>query len=422
MMNTRSAILSGSATRWGLLLLLAGGIVAGTVPGIATARGSKANKVKLSHSEKEARDDASDARSALAKGKIRRAIRRAEDAVNAQPQVADYRMVLGQSYLKAGRFVSARDAFADVLTLDPDNAGAALNLALMQIATGDAAGARKTLDAHANTVPVADRGLAIALAGDPVAAVELLGPATRAPDSDATVRQNFALSLALAGRWREAETVAAIDIAPANVAKRILEWSNFARPTGVSDQVASLLGVKPVADDGQPAGLALPARGFASLPAKAAEALATVAEANTAPPGGTIAAQEDVALPPASPVETASVTTAASAVTRIAAPARGSARGNFYVQLGAFQNADLARNAWARISRSYASFAGQTPRGMAVTANGKSLYRLSVGGFSRRSADAMCSGYRARGGTCFVRVGAGDSVAVWARGNALAAN
>ncbi|WP_430983686.1 hypothetical protein, partial [Escherichia coli] len=80
-------------------------------------------------------------------------------------------------------------------------------LALAQIATGDWAGARKTLDTHAATIPVADRGLAIALAGDPATAVEVLEPAARAPEADAKIRQNFALSLALAGRWREAQTV-----------------------------------------------------------------------------------------------------------------------------------------------------------------------------------------------------------------------
>ncbi|MFX8304973.1 tetratricopeptide repeat protein, partial [Acinetobacter baumannii] len=89
------------------------------------------------------------------------AIRHAEAAVGDQPQVAAYRLLLGQSYLKGGRFASARDVFADVLSLDDSNGKVALNLALAQIATGDWAGARKTLDTHAATIPVADRGLAI---------------------------------------------------------------------------------------------------------------------------------------------------------------------------------------------------------------------------------------------------------------------
>ena len=44
-----------------------------------------------------------------------------------------------------------------------------------------------------------------------------------------------------------------------------------------------------------------------------------------------------------------------------------------------------------------------------------SFYRLSVGGFARGDADAMCRRYRATGGVCFVRAGAGDQVAQWLR-------
>ncbi|WP_201796597.1 hypothetical protein, partial [Tenacibaculum discolor] len=54
-----------------------------------------------------------------------------------------------------------------------------------------------------------------------------------------------------------AQTVVAMDIAPADVPKRILEWSTFSRPVSASDQVAALLGVTPVVDPGRPAALAL---------------------------------------------------------------------------------------------------------------------------------------------------------------------
>ena len=181
----------------------------------------------------------------------------AEAAVGLRPQVASYRMLLGQSYLKAGRFGSAREAFADAMTLEPGNGKAALNLALAEIATGDWAGARKTLDAHTDIIAVSDRGLAMALAGDPAGAVDVLIAATRSPEADAKTRQNLALSLALAGRWRDARSVVAVDVAPGEVDKRILQWAAFARPTSASDQVAALLGVTPVQDPGQPVALAL---------------------------------------------------------------------------------------------------------------------------------------------------------------------
>ena len=57
---------------------------------------------------------------------------------------------------------------------------------------------------------------------------------------------------------------------------------------------------------------------------------------------------------------------------------------------------------------------------MSVTTKGKSFYRLSVGGFARGDAVALCLGYRATGGSCFVRAGAGDQVAMWAKGRELA--
>src|SRR5690606_15546062 len=112
-----------------------------------------------------------------------------------------YRELLGQAYLLAGRFASARQAFTDVLTLDPSNGRAALNLALTEIAGGDWSGARDTLAVHANTIPASDLGLAFALAGDPVKAVEILAPAAREANAGAKTRQNLALALALAGRW-----------------------------------------------------------------------------------------------------------------------------------------------------------------------------------------------------------------------------
>ena len=73
---------------------------------------------------------AAKARLAMAKHDADLAIGAAETAVAAQPRNADYRMLLGQAYLGAGRFSSAETSFADTLTLDPNRERAALNLAL----------------------------------------------------------------------------------------------------------------------------------------------------------------------------------------------------------------------------------------------------------------------------------------------------
>jgi hypothetical protein len=89
--------------------------------------------------------------------------------------------------------------------------------------------------------------------------------------------------------------------------------------------------------------------------------------------------------------------------------------GTWYVQHGAFDSASVAQDAWNRASRRFAILAGYSPNGMTFKANGEDVYRLSVGGFSRSAADTLCRQYRAKGGACFVRQGAGDVTAQWLR-------
>jgi tetratricopeptide (TPR) repeat protein len=352
--------------------------------------------------------------------------------------------LLGQAYLAAGRFPSAVGALTDALALDPASGAAALHLALAQIATGDWGGARETLGAHEGSIPAADRGLALALAGDPVTAVAVLNAAAREPGADAKTRQNLALSLALAGRWNEAKTVASLDMSPAEVDARIMQWASFAKPTGAADQVAALLGVVPVVDGGQPERLAL----NTSSPNVAAVAQ-TVAPVDTYMPGQ-VAAAADVAVPAPSvgSIDVANIASGvvfaprreivqaipvtspmrvamgsvpkvrpAVAAVAVAAPAqvvvRAPAKGNFYVQLGAFESAGVARDAWSRMARRVGPLGSYVPQGTKVSARGQNFYRLSVGGFARGDADTLCRKLRAGGGTCFVRAGAGDQVAAW---------
>ena len=393
------------------------------------------------------------ARQDLAKGRIDRAIVAAEGAVGYAPEVAAYRVLLGQAYLKAGRFTSAQAAFADAVTLDPTNGKAALHLALAQIAEGQWDGARKTLDANASTIAVSDRGLAIALAGDPGAAVDLLSTAARSPEADAKTRQNYALALALAGRWADSKTIVAMDVAPGEVDARIMQWASFAKPKSASDQVASLLGVTPVEDAGQPVRLALvrndtvavataaPIDTYMPTAPVAPVAVAAVVPAEPAPAPIAVAAavsnvsfaprQEVIqALPPRiaravaqsranAPGAVAAKPRAVLTPTPRSAPAavvaRQPAAGNFYVQLGAYDSAEVARDAWGRATRAHAGFAGKTPSGVAISTKTGTYYRLSVGGFARADADALCKGYRTKGGACFVRAGAGDKSVAWVK-------
>jgi Flp pilus assembly protein TadD len=417
-----------------------------------------------SESPKRAASEAAAAQKAMAKRQGDKAVRHAELAVQFAPNSAEYRALLGQAYLLAGRFVSARQALGDSLMLNPDDAAVALNLTLAQIAMGDWSGARRTLDQNDN-IPASDRGLAYALAGDPMRAVDILEPAARAADSSPKTRQNFALSLALAGRWAEAKTVASMDLAPAEADSRIMEWASFARPTNAYDQVASLLGVRAVQDGGQPVQLALviPTQnvGVAAVepapaanpvdaympgtPSNAVEVATEVSDETgvdvaavvpTAPVFETVAdvatgprivfapRAEIVQAIPASvrgpaPVRAVAPARAASPVRVAAAPApaqRNYAKGNFYVQLGAFDSSGVARDARRRTAARVPAIARHTPQGANVTTKSGSFYRLSVGGFARADADSLCQTVRSTGGNCFVRVQAGDQVASWARG------
>src|SRR5689334_19168088 len=115
----------------GLSALAIGTVMAGSAIGGDAAKGSPA-------------DHARKAGKALDKHRPALAIGEAEAAVAAAPSVANYRVLLAKSYLQAGRFQSARAAYADALSLVPDDGATALNLALMQIATGDFATARTT--------------------------------------------------------------------------------------------------------------------------------------------------------------------------------------------------------------------------------------------------------------------------------------
>ena len=361
------------------------------------------------------------AQQALAKQDAAAAVTFAEEAVGLRPRDAGYRLVLAQSYLKTGRFVAARTAFADVLALDPENGRAALNLALATIAGGDWLAARGVLAEHAARIPAADHGLALALAGDPAGAVTMLTAAAREPGAGAQVRQNLALALALAGNWQMARVVAATDMSPADVDTRMQQWADLAQPHGAADQVATLLGVTPVADAGQPLTLALHAPTPVAPPQLAeevsAEQIAEVplqpATPATRPPAIVFAAPREV-------VQTLHGNIRAGrepVVPRRAEPATG----EWYVQLGAYRSAESAREAWARIAQRLARIGEHAPRSTTFRSENGEVYRLSVGGFARADAEGLCRRLKIAGGDCFVRRQAGDRVAAWARGGIMLA-
>ena len=390
------------------------------------------------------------AQDAVQKGDFAQGLGFAERAVELSPRDVGYRMILADLYLKNGRFQSAEATFADVRQLDPTNVRASFSIALARIALGRPAGAVAELDRLAETASPADIGLAYALAGEPRRAIEMLEPAARAPGATARVRQNLALSYALAGEWDKARLTAAQDLSPADLGPRLEQWAGLAQPGGGATQVAALLGVTPAEDAGQPVRLALaPAQpsgtAFAAagpLPEPAPETVAAtapaLAQAEIAPEPVAVAQAEPapVAASQAEPVQIAngelpqwvseraaaeaaapapaeetrplyaeavqalvtpqpSVSAPVRAIERLSprfeAPRRAartaqSGPGRFAVQLGAYSSSSSVERAWAQMLRRF-GFADLTPLSTTVSVPGRgTLHRLSVAGFASRAA------------------------------------
>jgi Flp pilus assembly protein TadD len=385
------------------------------------------------------------ARSALAAHKGVAAVDAAEKAVALQPQDAGYRMLLGQTYLAAGRFASAETSFRDSLSLNADQPRAKFNVALAQIAQGQAGEAQATLHALDGQIPTADLGLALALSGDRQTAITMLVKNVRDGKSDARTRQNLALAFALNGQWREARAVAMQDTPPNQINDQISRWAELAKPeTAGSMQVASMLGVKPANDPGLPTELAL----TSPVPSQAPVALAAADPAPTAAAAMPVVATEtasvtvplDVPIQPAKSVDApaATVMLAAQSVEKrsdiatpvlLRAPEQPFRRAvmtvqpkpvfrssGYVVQLGAFSRAGAIQAAWDRASKSMPRLTGYAPAHAQFSLSGASLVRLSVSGFADRAgAVSLCGQIRAKGGQCFVRATAGDAPLQWAK-------
>jgi tetratricopeptide (TPR) repeat protein len=374
------------------------------------------------------------------------------------PSSADHRALLGQAYLQAGRFHSAETAFNDALRLAPDHGRAALGLGLAQIALGKNDQALASLEQAHDRVPDADVGLAVALAGDRAGALAILEPAARASDASPKARQNLALTYALAGRWGEARTIASQDVSPDMLDKRMIEWSSFTRPRGTNEQVANLLGVKPVMDSGMPTELALIDAPAVSAPVAVAAIEPQPAPAEVIPavtPVTEVAVAPEPVAPPSAirpvdiappvfaepaapaPVQAAKPyfvkATAAdalqakpmyvqpvSAQPKMVAAVRPIVRsgGNFVVQLGAFSSQDRLERGWNNSLSKVSWLKDYAPVSTTFKSltDGRSLHRLAISGFSSRiEAVNLCRKVRERGGICFVRGTAGDMPVQWVK-------
>ena len=406
-----------------MLKLAASSLIVGLVGTGCSQTGDMgvASASSVAKQEALAAKSAAQANKYLTKRDFDRAVIAAETAVAAAPDNSGYRLLLGQSYLNAGRFASAEAAFGDVLTLDSSNAKAALNLALSQIASGHNDAAIRTLDTHRTVLSAADYGLAVALAGDPAGAVSVLEVAARDGRADTKLRQNLALAYALAGKWNHARVMAAQDLSPDLLDARMTQWANFVRPSAASQQVASLLGVTPANDPGQPERLALRAGSTqtAMIDAPIEAPVEQIVETPEPVMQTAVAPVFEMAAKPET-VQAPLIRSDVKPLKQVVMPAvvkpnaRGVEAGRYVVQLGAFASASRAELAWNKAVNKTGELANYKPATSRVKAKAATLYRSSVSGFaSREAATQLCSKVKAAGGACFIRSEAGDAPTQW---------
>lgn len=396
---------------------------------------------------------ARDAEKAIARRQAGKAVAIAEAAVAASPDEAAYRVLLGRAYLLDGRYASAKAAFEDALTLGSSDSRAIVNVALIETAQGHAEAGRTVLADHIDSLTAADYGLAVAMAGAPDEAIDVLSRAIHDPDATARERQNLAYAYALAGRWAEARRMASFDLSPDEAAKRVMSWARLAQPGGESRRVIAMIGVDPRADDaGLPVRLALAPAASGARPVREAAVAAGLEFAPQAPVETADAAMAEPALrayaaqadvPPliAAPVAPARVAVVAPAarlarhaaptpVLKVAIPAsrpfvraaawspvdpsRGS---SWVVQFGAFSSRQAAQAGRAAFLRQNAALKTFPVIDSVTSRDGRSFYRVAVAGFGDRSgAERLCGSLRAKGGSCFVRMGGSEAAPMkWAQ-------
>ena len=375
---------------------------------------------------------AAEAKAMLADGRTNAAIDAAEAAVLGAPRNAGYRAMLGNAYLRAGRFEAAATTYDDARRLGDQSARTALSLALARIGAGKGDAALNVLAAERADIAPADLGLAVALAGDPRGGISILSDALRNGANTAKVRQNLAYSYALAGMWREARVMAAEDVPADQLGDRMAQWASTARPEMYRNRVAALIDAPVVADPGQPQRLALANFPDAAQFAAATESGTPVSLA-AADPVGVEATPLAPAAAPRTKASVAPVAVAAAPTQRAVAPraryvsnpvvqaipsrlassavavanepasrAASSALDNatHLIQLGSFSSRARAEKAWDIYLARNPELKGFERLITPANVRGKTYYRVQAAGFDRASAKAMCGSMARSGEGC----------------------
>lgn len=405
---------------------------------------------------------AADVQKAISRGDTAKAITMAEGLVAANPREARYRALLGQAYLRAGRFESAAQALDDAMKLGDNSSRTALSLALAHIGSGNNRQAVAILDDWRDAIPAADLGLAYALAGETNRGVAILSDRLRGGENTPKLRQNLAYAYALDGRWREARLMAAQDVPADQLDGRISNWATQTRPEDGRLRVAGMIGVPLRKDSGMPAQLALNAsedqQQLAAETAAQREPAPAVASTAELPPVDANPAElaqyqpvsAPVATPAAAPAPARPATDGSFAASfgdaPVAAPARASlpdpvparaaapkakapvqaaqaapasaahrpglrprrepapvaGKGSSHaVQLGSFSSEQGARRAWGYYAKRNPELRNFKMTITPATVRGKKFWRVAATGLDGRGAGGLCSKVKSRGGVCF---------------------
>ncbi len=429
----------------------------------STAGCSQANLERPAVASLQARITVAQVEKALASKDYPRALQAAERLVASASQDAGYRALLGRAYLANGRYLAARTAFSEAMALGNRDVRTIVSLALVKTGVGDDAGARALLSENIENLPAGDYGLAMAIAGDPGEGVRALLEAVRMDDATARTRQNLAYAFALSGDWTQAQLVGAQDMDRAALQQRLFQWSQVAREGAEPLRVAALIGVPPRFDDaGLPERLALRAAPMA--PAYQAPAVDIVQEARahteerSAPPAPMVQLTAVVEpprvtlappVPPVTPPEAkvpeptqapkaVAPQTLAAAFTlpssagpvvraqsepmrealkvafarkagervegKLPKPASALRASDWVVQVGAYNSSEVAAEKWQRLRDAHKGLAGYSVVNSTVRLQGRTFYRVALGGFEvRADAVSLCTAMQTRGQGCFVR-------------------
>lgn len=400
-----------------------------------------------------------EAQKALSKGQTDKAISLAEGLVAANPREASYRALLGQAYLRVGRFESAVQSLNDAMKLGDNSARTALSLALANIGADKNREAVAILDDWRDAIPAADLGLAYALAGESNRGVAILSDSLRGGDNTPKLRQNLAYAYALDGRWKEARVMAAQDVPADQLDARISDWAHKAKPEDGRLRVASMIGAPMRTDSGMPAQLALNASAdqeqlAAETAAQRSPAPAVAVAANgELPPVSAnpaeLAQYQPVAAPalpdpvqvapalapveqtfasafgepaPAPAVKAKTPARVAVAVPvaapaahkpglrphRAAAPVLGKGASHA-IQLGSFSSEQGARRAWGYYAKRNPELRNFKMAITPATVRGKKFWRVAATGLDGSGAGGLCSKVKSRGGVCFAYTTIGRS-------------